>query len=45
MQEKEHFMFDYLEFGEENYESEYTDTINYQDVIRSVLDSVDMYDM
>ena len=38
-------MFDYLEFGEENYKSEYTDTINYQDVIRSVLDSVDMYDM
>ena len=38
-------MFDYLEFGEENYESEYTDTINHQDVIRSVLDSVDMYDM
>lgn len=38
-------MFNYDEFGEENYEAEYTDTIDYQDVIRSVLDSVDMYDM
>lgn len=38
-------MFNYVEFGEENYEEEYTDTIDYQDVIRSVLDLVDSSNM
>ena len=36
-------MFNYSEFGEENYDAEYTDIIDYQDVIRSVLNSVDIY--
>ena len=35
-------MFNYSEFGEENYDAEYTDIIDYQDVIRSVLNSVDI---
>ena len=43
MWEKEYFMFNYSEFGEENYDAEYTDIIDYQDVIRSVLNSVDIY--